>query len=161
MYPNATDALAFKERFIKLMVDNNIQVAVQTVIHKKNHKNNNLLQFPQKLISLGVKRWVLQRFIPSHKMRTHVLKPAEALICMQNLVKAANKVGVVCEYKADLRHNSVFLLVGDGQLYTQSNETPGKKVHMGEIGKVSYFDWVSPVDHADRYLRHTADKGRP
>ena len=158
MYSTATDALAFKEMFIKLMVDNDIQVAVQTVIHKMNHKNNVLFQFPQKLISLGVKRWVLQRFIPSHKMLTHVLKPAAALTCMQSLVKAANKVGIACEFKADLRHNSVFLLVGDGELYTQSNETPGKKVHMGKIGEVNYFDWVSPVDHADRYLKHSIEK---
>jgi len=158
MYSSTMDALAFKVSFIKLLVDNGIQVAVQTVIHKMNHKNIIKLQFPQKLISLGVKRWVLQRFIPSHKMREKSLKPADALACMQKLSKEAAKVGIACEYKADLRHNSVFLLVGDGQLYTQSNDTPGKKVRLGMIGEVSYFSRVSPVDHSDRYLKHISDK---
>lgn len=158
MYSSAIDVLEHKEQFIRLLVDNGIPVAVQTVIHKMNHKSTVLLQFPHKLAALGVKRWVLQRFIPSHKMLTHMIKPADALVCMRNLSKVAAKVGIACEYKADLRHNSVFLLVGDGQLYTQSNDQPGKKVHLGKIGDANYFTRVSSVDHADRYLKHSADK---
>jgi hypothetical protein len=44
-------------------------------------------------------------------------------------------------------------MVGDGQIYTQSNEK-GVKVPLGKIGKIKdyeYFSYVSSSEHASRY----------
>ena len=160
MYSTDLEAIRAKENFIDTLVQNDILVAVQTVIHKGNYQSKSLEILPEKLHAMGVNRWVLQRFIPSHrKLVGSSLQAKQALSAMENLSKRAERVGVECDFKADLRHNSVFLLVGDGDLYTQSNKEPGKKIKIGKIGETRYFAWVSQTDHADRYLRGARGKG--
>ncbi|MFA6147002.1 MAG: radical SAM protein [bacterium] len=152
MYATPLDAIRKKEHVVKALVEAKVPVAIQTVIHKGNYQAKSLDSFPQKMSALGVTRWVLQRFIPSHRMRMHTIDSKKALRAMEELAKKAARAGVSCDYKADLRHNSVYLLVGDRDLYTQSNEEPGKKIPIGKLEEVDYFAWVSQTDHAYRYL---------
>lgn len=155
MYVNPLDAIRAKEKVIKALVNAKVPVAIQTVVHKGNYQSKSLDSFPQKMRTLGVTRWVLQRFIASHQMRMQTFDPKKAIRAMEELARKAERAGISCDYKADLRHNSVYLLVGDRNLYTQSNEEPGKKIPIGKLEEVDYFAWVSQTDHAYRYLYGT------
>jgi len=152
MYKNDLDYVASKQRVIKIIQENNIDVAVQSVIHRYNCNNNNLFSFPYKLQQLNLKHWYIQRFIPSHHKKNENMPLQKYEIVVHKLQIIARKLGVRCHFKRDKRHNSVYLLVKEGELYTQSDEKPGDKVYLGKIGRAEYFMFVSAPDHSARYV---------
>lgn len=130
-----------------------ICTAVQTVIWRSN--SSSLYQMIYWLADHGIKRWYLQRLIPSHRFKKptgrFVLEKSKYYSEATSIAKKARAVGIECVAKMDLRHNSVFLLTADGELYTQGN-APGQKVRLGRFHDINnYFDYVSAADHACRY----------
>jgi MoaA/NifB/PqqE/SkfB family radical SAM enzyme len=152
LYPNELVAMQEKENLIRNLSSEGICVGIQTVFHMYNFKNKLMALFPKKLKELGVKNWYLQRFIPSHKFKNYRHRSNDYLEAMEKSASHSNIYGVKCHYKKDKRHNSVFLLVCDGDLYTQSDTIPGKKILLGKIGEIDYFKLVSAPDHAARYF---------
>ena len=137
------------ERFLSA----GVETAVQTVLWQKNEPG--LEQTIGWLSERGVTRWYLQRLIPSHNLKEpgtrFTLKPEQYYERAADIAGKAQSKGIECIPKMDLRHNSVFLLVADGVLYTQG-AAPGQKVRLGTIREdFNYFDYVSPADHARRY----------
>ena len=154
MFSSKEDYIKSKEDFIKNMVGNDIMVGIQSVVHGQNWNNINFHNFPQKMKQLKVQRWYLQRFIPSFEKRSdkkYFLDIETYETTIPKIKKKANLMGVNCFVKMDRRHNSVFLLVKDGQLYTQSDSSPGEKVFLGKLGDKYYFDYVSSSEHSVRY----------
>ena len=140
---------------LRRLKENGILVAIQTVISGNNCTGNTLKSFPKMLQSLGIDKWYLQRFIPSHKVKTlKNLSPSISTyeIIASQLEEISTKHGISCFSKKDRRHNSVFLLTQDGCLYTQDDNIPGRKILLGDFEKVTnYFEAVSLSDHSDRY----------
>ena len=151
MYSNDMDCMNKKIEFIKTMKKAGVNVAIQTVIHRFNIDNNNLNSFPKKLKQLGINQWYIQRFIPSHKVKNLDINIKKYEEEVSRLKKISSDIGIQCITKKDRRHNSVFLLVKDGDLYTQSDKNPGEKIKLGKIDNVNYFDFVSAPDHTARY----------
>ncbi len=135
---------------VKYLKSKGLNVAVQTVIHRINL--NSVLRMPDALNELGVKQWYIQRFIPSYKAAEEGnLDIPTYEVVIANLKKQCQKLAIECIAKKDKRHNSVFLLVGDGLIYTQG-EKPRQKIEIGSIKHgIRYFDYVSCSDHSDRY----------
>jgi MoaA/NifB/PqqE/SkfB family radical SAM enzyme len=137
---------------IEVFTSKGIAVAVQSVLHKKNPIS--ILSMPAILKALSVKQWYIQRFIPSHfanDEQKYDLSPRQRDKVIRQLVAACKREEIECIIKKDKRHNSVFLLVGDGKLYTQSQK-PGQKLLLGNINtEIRYFDYVSLPDHMERY----------
>jgi len=138
-----------------------VNVAVQSIIHKKNIASilkkkdvASILGMPAKLRELSIKQWYLQRFIPSYKVagnRNLDVSSSEYESAIDELRNRCRQENIECIPKKDRRHNSVFLLVGDGKLYTQG-EKPGQKIPLGTIkSDIKYFDYVSSADHSERY----------
>jgi len=153
MYKNDNEYMKTKQKVIKWLLDHNINLAIQTVIHKYNYNNNNFLDFPYKLKQYGINSWYIHRFIPSYHLKNVQFDQKEYEKRISAITKIAEKLGIKCQFKKDKRHNSVFLLVKDGELYTQSDNVPGKKIPLGKIGeKIDYFAYVSAPDHAARYV---------
>jgi len=155
MYRNRTEYLEKKQNLIRKLVRERVTVAIQSVIHGRNYEDNNFRRFHHKLDQLGVDRWDIQRFIPSHqeKKKRYHIEIGLYENAIGKISKEARKLGIRCISKKDRRHNSVFLLVGEGDIYTQSDERPGEKIYLGKIGEISnYFEIVSPADHSMRYL---------
>jgi len=137
------------ERFLSA----GVYTAVQTVVWRKNP--DSLYQMIDWLSAQGIKRWYLQRLIPSYRFKDpptrFALKPADYYSLVTELAAKAHLKGIECVPKMDLRHNSVFLLTANGVLYTQG-AAPGQKVRLGTIqDDISFFDYVSAADHARRY----------
>jgi organic radical activating enzyme len=137
---------------IQWLKDKSIPVAIQSVIHKKNLTS--ISAMIPKLLDLNIRQWYIQRFIPSYKaddeqqfgvgigVHTHTLS---------TIAKDCASKGLECIAKRDRRHNSVFLLIGDGDLYTQG-EKPHEKIFLGKLNRnTKYFDYVSSSDHCERY----------
>lgn len=147
------------ERFLSA----GVYTAVQTVVWRKNSES--LYQMIDWLSGQGIKRWYLQRLIPSYRFKDpptrFALKPADYYSLVTELAAKARLKGIECVPKMDLRHNSVFLLTANGVLYTQG-AAPGQKIRLGTIKeKIDYFDYVSAADHAHRYyLAETLDCSR-
>lgn len=131
-----------------------LNVAVQTVVHGVNVDDYSFRHLPDKLREMCVRQWYLQRMIPScavAEMPSYMLSTTRYFEATQELVAHCQSIGIDCIAKADRRHNSVFLVVGDGLLYTQGN-LPGQKILLGPVWRErGYFDYVSGADHADRY----------
>lgn len=149
------DESAFKEKLenIKKFLSAGLNTTVQTVIWQKNAKS--LRSMIDWLSSNGIKRWYLQRLIPSHKYKhpsdRFALQSSDYYPFVKDIVNEAKKAGIECIPKMDMRHNSVFLLTANGAIYTQG-ANPGQKIKLGTIGeKINYFDYVSAADHACRY----------
>ena len=153
MYQNDVDYMLAKESIIEELIRKKVTVSVQSVLHLRNYLNSSMLMFPKKLRALGIKKWYIQRYIPSYKTRgKYSLSYRKYEKAIKRLTKLAEKENIECITKLDRRHNSVFLLVKDGQLYTQSDEIAGNKVPLGKIGKISnFFEYVSAPDHSARY----------
>lgn len=139
-----------------------VYTAVQTVVWQSNTAL--LDQMIGWLADHRVKRWYLQRLIPSHKYKRppprRTLDPDKYYSLVTGLVSKANSEGIECVAKMDKRHNSVFLLMGDGMLYTQG-AAPGQKVPLGDIREeFNYFEYVSAADHACRYYLSEPPKDR-
>lgn len=144
-----------------------VNVAVQSIIHKKNIASiltstkdvASILDMPVKLRELSIKQWYLQRYIPSYQVassRALDVSNSEYETAIHKLSNRCQQEGIECIAKRDRRHNSVFLLVGNGLLFTQG-EKPREKIPLGTIqSHNAYFDYVSSPDHSDRYYRkHT------
>lgn len=137
-----------------------VNVAVQSVIHNKNAtsilENNiaSILGLPAILREFHIKQLYLQRFIPSYLTANNTnleVSSAAYYKAVAELTKKCNEENIECIAKKDRRHNCVFLLVGDGLLFTQG-EKPGQKIPLGTIYKgIRYFDYVSSSDHSERY----------
>lgn len=131
--------------------DAGVNVAVQTVVHKRNL--GSLEYMPAKLRQFSIKQWYLQRFIPSRKATGENFEVSNDKYdkVTAELIKMCDKVNIECITKKDRRHNCVVLLVEDGVLYTQG-EKPREKIRLGTIdSEIRYFDYISPADHAERY----------
>jgi MoaA/NifB/PqqE/SkfB family radical SAM enzyme len=156
MYSSREDYMEAKQEIVRALVRGGLSVAVQTVVHKRNDSDALLLRFPHKLRELGVRSWYIQRFIPSHKWKdktTYDLGIRKYEEALDRISREAERQGVACYAKRDRRHNSVFLLVKNGELYTQSEQRRGAKVHLGNIANIrNYFEFVSLPDHTARYL---------
>jgi MoaA/NifB/PqqE/SkfB family radical SAM enzyme len=145
-----------KVNMITYFKEKGINVSVQSVIHKKNI--DSIVYFADKMLilmkELGIKKWYLQRFIPSYKVaekRELDISTSDYEDIIKILEVKCKEIGIECIAKKDKRHNSVFLLVGEGLLYTQS-EKPGKKIQIGHFKDIKdYFGLVSLPDHQDRY----------
>lgn len=141
-----------KEDIILRLRDAGVNVAVQTVVHKKNL--GSLEYMPAKLREFSIKQWYLQRFIPSRKAisRTYEVSNDKYGAVTAELIKRCHEENIDCITKKDRRHNCVVLLVGKGILYTQG-EKPRQKIPLGTIDdpEIRYFDYMSSADHAERY----------
>lgn len=147
---DSTSAYYTKLTNIKHFLSAGINTAVQTVVWKNNEDSlNKMIDW---LYLNGIKRWYLQRLIPSNRFNPiKALKPEKYYPLVTKIADRARSAGIECIPKMDLRHNSVFLLTADGALYTQG-EAPGQKVRLGTIREnIEYFDYVSAADHAWRY----------
>jgi MoaA/NifB/PqqE/SkfB family radical SAM enzyme len=151
MYLNDLEYLETKQNNIKMFQNNKIDIAIQTVIHKYNYQDNNLFIFPYKLQQLGIKHWYIQRFIPSHHKINENIQISSYTEAINKIESIAGELGIRCHFKKDQRHNSVFLLVRDGDLYTQSNDKKGEKIFLGKLNHFDYFAYVSAPDHSARY----------
>lgn len=151
-YSNDVECMSAKQDVIKWLLKHNVKLAVQSVVHMYNFHDNNFINFPYKLNQYGIRNWYIQRFIPSYYMKKIKFDLKEYEESIYAVTKVAKKLGIKCHLKKDKRHNSVFLLVKDGDLYTQSDKKPGKKIHLGKIEEVDYFTYVSAPDHTARYI---------
>lgn len=129
-----------------------ISYAIQTVLNKSN--KNELDKMVDYLGKSLIKKWYIQKFIPAHKRNRGniALSKTEYTQITSKLITECKKYDIECVTKKDLRHNCVFLLVGSGILYTQS-QAPGKKNPIATIHdpEINYFEFVSAGDHAERY----------
>lgn len=151
--PEALSVYFAKLTIIERLISAGINTAVQTVVWQNNP--GALYQMIDWLSANGIKRWYLQRLIPSYKYKEpserSALKPDDYYPRVTEIAEKARRAGIECVPKMDLRHNSVFLLTSDGALYTQG-AAPGQKIKIGTINEeIKYFDYVSAADHARRY----------
>jgi len=129
-----------------------VSFAIQTVLNESNRHEIKLMV--EYLKEHSIKKWYIQRFIPAHRRKTENFTVSRNKYneISSILINECQKYNIECIIKKDLRHNCVVLLVGKGVLYTQSQQ-PGKKIRIGTIydSKIDYFDYISAVDHAERY----------
>jgi len=129
-----------------------INLAIQTVLYKKNQQSIQYL--PNILDKIGIKNWFVQRLILSHKITDQekfAVDFNEYRSIIFKLKRICTDKGINLVGKLDKNHNSVFLLAGDGELYTQGNK-PREKVFLGNIeSDLAYFDNVSMKSHNERY----------
>lgn len=129
-----------------------IDVAVQSVLHKINQTS--IQQIPEKLKELLINKWYIQRLIPTKKIigeRRFFLQNIEYEKIVDKLENKCRFLDILCFTKKDRRHNCVFLLVGDGRIYTQS-EKISIKLYLGEMRHITdYFQYVSASEHSMRY----------
>ena len=147
---DSSSAFNIKLSNIDRFLSAGISTAIQTVVYQNNEDSlNKMIDW---LCLHGIKRWYLQRLIPSNRYNPiRTLKPEDYYPLVKRIAGKARSKGIECVPKMDLRHNSVFLLTADGALYTQG-EAPGQKVRLGTIREqIEYFDYVSAADHACRY----------
>lgn len=128
-----------------------LKLAAQSVLSTRNRRT--IHELPRLLTSLGITDLYVQRFIPSHKEleKEFRLDDEEYEDKMAELSELCNRTGMRFFGKLERRHNSVFLLAGEGEMYTQGEE-PGQKILLGRIDTdVRYFDYVSSSEHSMRY----------
>lgn len=144
-----------------------ICTAAQTLVYRSSttkRARDSVFDIINFLHEEGIEEWYLQRLIPSHRFRNppdrSTLPSEKYAAVVARLASAAAQAGVRVFGKRDKRHNSVFLLVGDGALYTQGS-APGQKVPIGSIYDADAYDdcftYVSAPDHAARYYCQTDD----
>jgi len=133
-----------------------VKVAIQSVLTTVNSVS--IQYIPQKLREWRIDQWYVQRMIPtSNKEITERLTKN---LCYEDtfdcLERSARLLGIRCITKRDRRHNCVFLMVGNGQIYTQS-EMGGEKIYLGRIGEIgNYYEFVCAPDHSARYYSPAA-----
>lgn len=140
-----------KFELIRRLREAGVNVAVQSVLHKRNSES--ILEMPIALHKYSISQWYIQRFIPSY-MRTgkkYEVSKSKYDEITSKLIKKCHEYNIECITKNDRRHNSVVLLVGKGILYTQGGK-PRQKILLGTIdSEIRYFDYISSADHAERY----------
>lgn len=142
-----------KIEMIKWFSHQGINVAVQSVVHKKNLIS--ITSMPSILQESSIKQWYLQRFIRAHKAIGNTFQLANGSYnkVVNTLLKECSNRNIQCIAKKDMRHNSVFMLTGNGIIYTQGHK-PGQKIKIGEIGQdIKFFNYVSCSDHSERYYQ--------
>jgi len=145
-----------KVKMIQCLSSMGVNVAVQSVVQKRNAASiskASILNMPEALRKLSVKKWYIQRFIPSHEATGEKFKVSNIWYnqVIAELTRRCYGTDIECVTKKDQRHNCVVLLVGDGVFYTQG-EKPGQKVRLGTIdSEPKYFEYISSADHAERY----------
>lgn len=136
------------ERFRRL----GLNLAVQSVLSKKNISS--IMAVPRVLEEWGIGKLYVQRLIPTQALGNKFSLPTYKYErTLEELAAECSRRNVKCCAKLDRRHNSVYLLVGNGRVFTQG-ERPGQKVELGEIGKLKpddYFQYVSASEHSTRY----------
>lgn len=142
-----------KIEIIKRFISEKVNVAIQSVLHKKN--KNSIINIPQQLKKYSINKWYVQRFIPSYLVadqKLYDIESTEYNYIINKLSKKSTDFGIELIAKKDKRHNSVFLLGGKGLVYTQGSE-PRQKIYLGNIksDNIKYFDYVSSSDHSERY----------
>jgi molybdenum cofactor biosynthesis enzyme MoaA len=140
-----------KRDMIQRFRSQGVDVAVQSVVHKKNLES--IRRLPEVLHEFSINQWYIQRFIPAHRAirKTLEVSSVEYEQIIERLTEICNGMKIECITKKDRRHNCVFMLVGDGRLYTQG-EKPGQKIQIGTTDSdIRYFEYVSSADHAERY----------
>ena len=154
------DIFTSKINNIRQFKKKKINLAIQSVLYKQNMQS--ILDMPNFLSKHKIKDWYVQRFILSYKIKDEIIsgKRKGDTIFLENsdyqntikeIIIKCNKMGINCFAKMEKRHNSVFLLVGNGEIYTQG-EIPGQKIRVGDIyNKIRYFDYVSSSEHSVRY----------
>ena len=149
------EAYEFKVSLIPRLNPMGVEVAIQSVLHKRNKVS--ILDIPKKMKDWSIDKWFVQRLIPTRRMLKDtelaglVLKSEDYEKEMKTIEHEAENCGVKCFTKKDRRHNSVFLMVDDGKIYTQS-DSGGKKISLGKIGGIKdYFAYVSSSEHSARY----------
>jgi len=128
-----------------------IKVAVQSVIHKQNR--GSIIHMTEALRELSLDKWYIQRFVPSYKAATQNFEVSNSEYdeVTEELTERCHEVNIECIIKKDRRHNCIVQLVGDGLVYTQG-EKPREKIPLGKIDSdISYFEYISSADHAERY----------
>jgi MoaA/NifB/PqqE/SkfB family radical SAM enzyme len=149
---------------IILLKQNKINIAVQTVLYKKNL--GSLDQIRTFLIANNIKLWFIQRLIPTQKLILSTQNVNNEKLSLEidsyekivkNLELSCLKNNIRLFSKMDKRHNCVFLMVNSGVIFTSSEEG-NKRIKIGKIGSVKkYFEFVSSADHSSRYYS-TKDK---
>ncbi len=155
MYKRNLEYIDQKIEFIRYLQKHDVLVAVQSVIHGLNILGKDIELFPKKLKDLNVDRWYLQRYIPSHKLKDQKRFNISTSKYGEAAAKAYQKcknLGILCISKKDRRHNSVLLATTNGDVFTQDDVVPGKKIYLGKLADIKhYFEFVSSSDHSDRY----------
>jgi len=146
------EAYKLKLRLIPFLHDNGVRVSVQSVLHGFNRQS--IFDLPAQLQQWSLEDWYVQRLIPATAIRhdpTAFLSNDEYDHLFTDLAALSARYGIRCITKRDRRHNCVFLLIEDGELYTQGEPTQWK-VHLGHLGdELDYFAHVSALDHCARY----------
>ncbi len=141
-----------KTNLIRKLVKSGVPVAAQSVLYKTNFRS--LLWLPEKLKSWSVNRWYVQKFVTTNgagKDKDFILGNDRYEKYLTRLEKKAKDLKIVFFGKKDRRDNSVFLLTGDSQVFTQCEETK-KKENIGRLGEIrDYFEFVSRSEHSTRY----------
>jgi MoaA/NifB/PqqE/SkfB family radical SAM enzyme len=140
-----------KQDIIQRFLSSGVNIAIQSVIHKKNL--DAILAMPKVLHKFSINQWYIQRFIPSHKATRKSFEVDSITYehIAQLLIEECRDLDIDCITKKDRRHNCIVQLIGDGLLYTQG-EKPGQKLPLGRIDSdIEYFQYISSADHAERY----------
>lgn len=64
-YKNHEEYIEKKQDFIRFLISHGITVGIQSVIHRRNFSDPNLLMMPYKFKELKIDRWYIQRYIPT------------------------------------------------------------------------------------------------
>ena len=156
-----------KLSLIPKLVRMGVKIGIQSVLHQGNLVS--IFDIPKKMEQWSIHKWFVQRLIPTRRMLKDqkladlLLKSEDYEREMKSIEKKAAQYGVECFTKKDRRHNCVFLMVGDGHIYTQS-DIGGEKIPLGQIGEIKdYFAYVSSSEHSSRYYdvpREICDRSR-
>jgi len=128
-----------------------VRVSIQSVLHANNRVS--LLKLPEVLKHWGIDQLYVQRLIPTASLKNQYCLDGEKYEETLDAIEAeCRRLGVDCISKRDRRHNCVFLLVGNGEVFTQG-EKPGEKIRLGRLKDMKryYFDFVSSSEHSWRY----------
>jgi len=151
-----------KAYFLKLLniqklLKSNSPVTIQTVLHKTNSASMEFLLHQIK--DWGIASWYIQRLIPTKNLPKAKGRKKEKFYLENDVYEdrlnkiqfLSEKVGLSCITKKDRRHNCVFIMVGDGDIFT-SSDRDGERIFLGKIGEIrNYFEYVSASEHSSRY----------
>jgi MoaA/NifB/PqqE/SkfB family radical SAM enzyme len=147
-----------KLELISYLSMSGVNVAIQTVLHKRNRSS--IMDLPRKIDAWGIRQWFVQRLIPTERIKprndslhddTYFMDNDDYESVLNQLEKEAFRYNIDCITKRDRRHNCVFLLLNDGRLYTSSDDSNGR-IYIGKLGdNEDYFSFVSSSEHSARY----------
>lgn len=142
---------------ISYLAKSGVKLALQSVLHKKNY--NDIKAIAEKMRSWNIRLWYIQRLIPTRTIHPSREKRKEKYFLdtqvyektIDDIEKVSLAYGIRCITKKDRRHNCVFLVVGNGDVYTSSDNTHNR-VYLGKIGYIEdFFAFVSSSEHSARY----------